>query len=80
MRHEFLVVVLDCTEEQAEKVMAERLGCDEDYGFTYRVTYATFAYRSVSAQEAEIERLRAEVKRLEKLAYLRIPIPRWLRR
>ena len=31
-------VVIECdTEEQAEVVLAERLGHDEDYGFPYQV-------------------------------------------
>lgn len=35
--HTFTVTVSGCTEEQAEKVIAERLNHDEDYGFDYTI-------------------------------------------
>jgi hypothetical protein len=35
----FIVRVDTDTEEHAEQVMAERLGCDENYGFDYTVNY-----------------------------------------
>ncbi len=38
--HIFTVEVHGCTAEQADQVMAERLSCDEDYGFSYVVDYA----------------------------------------
>jgi hypothetical protein len=39
MKHRFIVEVLDCTLEQAEQVMAERINVDEDYGFDYRIDW-----------------------------------------
>ena len=36
----FIVEVRGCTPAQAAQVMAERLGHDEDYGFTYSVDWA----------------------------------------
>ena len=36
-RHDFTVTVTDCTAEQAEQVMAERINHDEDYGFRYQI-------------------------------------------
>ena len=39
--HTFTVTVSGCTAEQAEQVMAERLGHDEDYGFDYQIDYQT---------------------------------------
>lgn len=35
----FTVIVSTQTAEQAQQVMAERLGHDEDYGFTYNIDY-----------------------------------------
>ena len=35
--HLYLVRVSECTREQADQVMTERLGPDEDYGFDYRL-------------------------------------------
>ena len=35
----YTVQVVCDTQEQADQVMAERLGPDEDYGFTYQVMY-----------------------------------------
>lgn len=35
----YRTVVFCETEEQADQVMAERLGVDEDYGFDYTVEY-----------------------------------------
>lgn len=33
-------VTVDCeTQAEADQVMAERLGCDEDYGFEYTVDW-----------------------------------------
>jgi len=37
--HTFLVTVDRCTNEQAETVMVERLGHDDDYGFDYVVDW-----------------------------------------
>jgi hypothetical protein len=37
--HAYVVTVTGCTADQADQVMAERLGCDEDYGFDYRIEY-----------------------------------------
>lgn len=37
--HTFEVTVHECTREQAEQVMAERIGPDEDYGFEYGICY-----------------------------------------
>lgn len=37
--HTFTVTVGDCTNDQAHKVMTERLGHDEDYGFDYSVDW-----------------------------------------
>ena len=36
-KHRFTVVIEAATEDQAETVMNERLGYDEDYGFQYRL-------------------------------------------
>jgi hypothetical protein len=33
--HNFVVTLTGCTQDEAEQVMAERLGYDEDYGFDY---------------------------------------------
>lgn len=38
--HEYTVTVTARTRDEADRVMAERLQPDEDYGFPYRVTYA----------------------------------------
>jgi hypothetical protein len=38
--HAFMVVVSGCTAEQAEQVIAERTGHDEDYGFEYTIEVA----------------------------------------
>jgi hypothetical protein len=35
--HRFTVTVMGCTAEEAAQVMAERIGYDEDYGFTYTI-------------------------------------------
>lgn len=35
--HTFMVTISGCTREQAEQVMRERIGSDEDYGFEYTV-------------------------------------------
>lgn len=35
--HNFTVHVSGCTREQAEEVMSERIGPDEDYGFDYTI-------------------------------------------
>jgi hypothetical protein len=48
----FEVVVEGCTPEQAERVLNERLGYDEDYGFNYSVKY------SVKYQKADHKALR----------------------
>ena len=37
----FIVTIEGCTEEEAEIVMAERLGYDEDYGFNYTISCHT---------------------------------------
>lgn len=39
MRFEYLVTVMCETPEQAEQVMGERLGYDEDYGFEYQLDF-----------------------------------------
>lgn len=39
MRYEFAVTVKCDTHEEAVQVMQERLGYDEDYGFTYTVDW-----------------------------------------
>jgi hypothetical protein len=38
--HAFVVTVSGCSSAEAEQVMAERIGYDEDYGFEYRISYA----------------------------------------
>lgn len=40
MNFHFGVTVTAATESQAEQVMAERLGYDEDYGFSYELGWA----------------------------------------
>ena len=37
--HTFQIKVSGCTIEQAERVIAERLSFDEDYGFKYSLEY-----------------------------------------
>lgn len=37
--HDFVVTVSGCDREQALQVMAERLACDEDYGFEYQIDW-----------------------------------------
>jgi hypothetical protein len=37
--HKFVVEISGCTHEQAEQVLRERLGHDEDYGFPYSINY-----------------------------------------
>lgn len=37
--HRFDVIIGGCTREQAERVLQERLGHDEDYGFNYTLTW-----------------------------------------
>jgi hypothetical protein len=36
----YIVEVSDCTEEQADRVIAERIDHDEDYGFPYVISWA----------------------------------------
>lgn len=40
MRFVYTTVVDCATRDEADQVMAERLGPDEDYGFTYTVNFA----------------------------------------
>ena len=35
--HEFTVTIAGCSREEAEQVLTERLGHDEDYGFDYEI-------------------------------------------
>jgi hypothetical protein len=35
----FLVIIEAETREEAEQVMAERIGYDEDYGFPYKIDW-----------------------------------------
>lgn len=37
--HRFTVEVTGCTTEEAEQVIAERIGYDEDYGFEYQINW-----------------------------------------
>jgi hypothetical protein len=37
--YKFMVTVECDTKEEADQVMGERLGCDEDYGFEYSVDW-----------------------------------------
>lgn len=37
MTHSFTVTITGCSKEEAEQVIAERIGHDEDYGFPYRI-------------------------------------------
>lgn len=37
--HTYTVQITGCTAEQAEQVMAERMGYDEDMGFEYTIEY-----------------------------------------
>lgn len=37
--HGFHVIVSGCTKEQAAEVLANRLGFDEDYGFSYQLNW-----------------------------------------
>lgn len=39
MKYAFTVTIFTDTEEQANQVMAERLGHDEDYGFPYEIRW-----------------------------------------
>lgn len=39
LQHSFEVQISGCTREQAEKVLRERLGHDEDYGFAYTLNW-----------------------------------------
>lgn len=44
-KYPFLVIVEAETPSQAQEVMAERLGYDEDYGFEYKVEWgAEYSY------------------------------------
>lgn len=38
-QHTFTVTITGCTREEAEQVMAERIGHDEDYGFCYEIEW-----------------------------------------
>lgn len=40
MKHIFIVTVEGCTREEAKTVMAERISCDEDYGFDYVIDWS----------------------------------------
>lgn len=35
--HKYVVVITAASRQEADRVMAERLGYDEDYGFSYRI-------------------------------------------
>ena len=38
---QYIVTITNCTDTEADQVMAERLGVDEDYGFDYKIDYIT---------------------------------------
>jgi hypothetical protein len=42
--HAFLVVVKGCTALEAERVMVERIGPDEDYGFDYTIDWSNLKW------------------------------------
>lgn len=55
--HTFTVTVTDCDAEQAEQVMGERLGHDEDYGFDCRVDWkepAATGWATILVQDGEV--------------------------
>lgn len=55
--HTFTVTVTGCDAEQAEQVMGERLGHDEDYGFDYRVGWekpAAIRWVTILVQDGEV--------------------------
>lgn len=37
--YEYIVTVTAASREEADQVMAERIGYDEDYGFFYRIDW-----------------------------------------
>ena len=37
--YSYIVTVKGCTKEEADRVINERLDCDEDYGFDYTIEY-----------------------------------------
>ena len=39
--HDFTVTVSDCSAEEAEQVMLERISYDEDYGFKYTIQFGS---------------------------------------
>jgi hypothetical protein len=74
MRYHYTVSVETDTQEQANQVMAERLGYDEDYGFDYTITYLNDArldrvvkgelYEYLGAPDAPLEIRHIRVKRV----------------
>jgi hypothetical protein len=36
-KHRYVVTISECSDEQAEQVIRERIGYDEDYGFGYGI-------------------------------------------
>lgn len=48
------VVQVNCeTKEQAFEVIANRLGCDEEYGFNYDVDWAYIDVESIKNEQSE---------------------------
>lgn len=55
--HKFLVTVSGCTAEQADQVMGERIGYDEDYGFSYTLSAEEMCQQAGRVDETEVERV-----------------------
>lgn len=75
--HDFIVTVTDCTPEEADTVMSERLGFDEDYGFNYGLDWK----RKPEAVEMEVvvENLKDALVWLEKArSHAELLGDRWL--
>lgn len=53
--HQFTLRISGCTRDQAEQVLNERTGFDEDYGFTYTLTWAQVSAGAAATEhEAQV--------------------------